>query len=491
MGEKLKWIMDALNLSGKDLADYLGVDYSTMSKWRNGVRTLKYRSRYLNEMAAYFLSCPGEQEGHILRDLLEKQYPGLNASDGSQLRNALCLWLTVPQTPPSGALVDKRDLSGIFSVQVDASLGMRNMFQEQKRFFRLLRDMEPGQTVTVTDFGAVDWSSVDLSLVEETVAAVVEALRCGHRMRIIDQITGLYRPWFYMFRFLPLYLSENVTAYFYRDPQPSPLRHNMFLAEGKMALTVVSTPAKPELVVNSFYRESENVRLYDALADTILAGSQLMIHTMPVGQIHSLLDIIDSHMKSSRLLYMMNRIPTFRNMTAELLGEILADNGVTGELLELCLEANRKSTSTRGRCQSRQIYDLDAVEAAAEQESLVEHDLSAITGRNIRIYRRQFLRQLEHLRENIRAENYSLVLFPFSQLKMDPPPPFNIIVQDDSLSAAWDAEKYSRRMYSEDLSIVNGFYQYADSVWEHIPPVSKTEEWCRRQIDRILADIVL
>lgn len=66
-------------------------------------------------------------------------------------------------------------------------------------------------------------------------------------------------------------------------------------------------------------------------------------------------------------------------------------------------------------------------------------------------------------------------------------PPCNMIVQDDSMAAAWDAKLYSNRMYSEEMSIVTGFYQYADSLWSQISPVCHEEAWCRRRIDALLA----
>ncbi len=168
-------------------------------------------------------------------------------------------------------------------------------------------------------------------------------------------------------------------------------------------------------------------------------------------------DIIDSHMKKLPVLYKVNKKPRIRNMTTALLREILDNNNVDSAQQKLCLAANEKSTSIRGRCASRQIYDLDAIEAMAEQDVIIEYDLSAILGRTITITRQQFLHQLEHLKKSLQLENYTMVVYPFSKLRMETPPPFNIIVQDDSLSAAWDAEKYTRRMYSEDLSIVNGF----------------------------------
>ena len=478
--------MQALNISGVELADHLGIDYAIISNWRTGKRSLKYKSKHTSKLVSYILSSPTESESHIVRDMLKKQHPELDTNDPAQLEHALRIWLTVPKTPDDATAPVKSDTSGFFNVNVETTLGIENMFREQWRFFQLVQKMPPDQMVTVIDFGAINWTSVDISYVEQTIDETLKTIACGHHVRIVDQITETYRPWDYMFRFIPIYLNENVTCYFYRDPQPSPLRQNMFLVEGKSALAVSSTSAYPEYVISSFYRKSEYVKFYDFLSETIMENSHLMIQTMRDEQIHELLDIIDSHIKSSRRLYMVNKRPTFRNMTKELLREILDNNNVTGAQQKLCLSANEKSASIRGRCKSIQIYNLDAFEAMAEQDEIIEYDLSAILGRTITITRQQFLRQLEHLKKNIQLENYTMVVYPFSKLRMDTPPPFNIIVQDDSLSAAWDVEKYTRRMYSEDLSIVNGFYQYAESVWEHIPPVSKTEEWCKKQLDRII-----
>ena len=93
------------------------------------------------------------------------------------------------------------------------------------------------------------------------------------------------------------------------------------------------------------------------------------------------LDVIDLHIKSSRLLYMINRLPTFRNMSTELLCDVLRDNDVTGELFEVCLSAGRKSKLIRERCECRHIYDLDAIESALEKPWIIDYDLSAVVGR--------------------------------------------------------------------------------------------------------------
>ena len=428
MGEKLKWLMKALDISGIDLAEGIGVDYSTVSKWRTGKRGLRLRSEYVAKIAEFVLSLKTEREGHIVAGMLAEKNPGLNQKDAAAVCQALCLWLTVPDTPGFEESANLGGPMGTFSVRVESTLGIRNLFEAQRRFFKLLRTMEPGQHITVTDFGAVNWSAVDPAMLTDTVEASLEAIRRGNHMTIIDQITELYRPRENMFQFLPLYLHENVTSYFYRDPLPSPLRQNLYLIEGKAALSVSSTASDGITVLTSFYQDPKYVRFFDAVNATVMQDARLMIETMEVRQIHRLLDIIGSHMKSSRLLYMLNRIPTFRNMSQELLQEILQANGIDTPMQESCLLANEKSAATRGRCRCRQIYDLDAIEAQSRRDDFIEYDLTCITGKTVKITRQQFFRQLEYLKENIRDESYALVLYPFSELKMSAPP-INVIVQ--------------------------------------------------------------
>ncbi|MGE4549155.1 MAG: helix-turn-helix domain-containing protein [Intestinibacillus sp.] len=485
MGERLSWLLRALGISGKELAEAVGVDYSTMSKWRRGRRTLKHGSPYAAAIAAFALNTPAERETHVLRDMLREAYPQLGAADEKQLQNALGLWLTVPGLPEGEAA---RGSGGVFEVPVETCTGIENMFDAQKRFFDLLRELPPGQVVTVTDFCAVDWSRVDRTLIEDGLRNNIESISGGHTTRIVDQLTETYRPWDLMFQWLPMYLQEGVSSYFYRNPKPFPLRQNLFLIKDHAALIMSSTEAAPGQVITSFYREPEYVRLFGTFVDIVMRDAHPMIETMEVARIDVFLDIIDRHMKSARLLYMINRLPTFRNMPSALLEEVLRENGAEDALYDRCMAAWRKSASTRGRCESRQIYDLDAIERAVRQDWIVDYDLSAVAGRPIRIPRALFIRQLAHLYEHMRDEHYTLVVYPFTRLGMEVLPPCNIIVQDDSLVGAWDAERYARRMYSEDFSIVNGFYAYAESVWAHISPVCKEEAWGKRRIGALLAD---
>lgn len=482
-GDRLTWLLRALSLSGKELADRIGVDHSTLSKWRRGVRTLKYTSPYAQKIASLALESPIEKENGVVRRMLCEAYPGLDGDDPERLENALRTWLTVPEQP------DAAPTDEVFAVPLETSIGIENLFAAQRRLFAMLRDLPDGQEIIVTDFGAVDWAHVGASRIEDGVRSNMEALDGGrHTMRIIDQVTDTYRPWELMFQWLPIYLQPGVSAWAYYSPAVSPLRQNMILIRGHAALVMSSTAAAPDLVVSSLYRAPEYVRLFGSAVESIRSDSRPMMQVTETSQLISYLHLVESRMKSGCLLYMINRLPTFRTMPPELLEEVLRSNHVSEEHYSLCMEAGRQASATRGRCESRQLYDLDAIRTALTQNYIVDADLTAVVGREIRVTREQFRRQLAFLRESIAMEHYTLALYPFSELEIDTLPPCSLLVQYRSLAAAWDAEQYSRRLYSESPSIVNGFYQYADMVWEHVPLFVRTAQDGRHKIDSLLAE---
>lgn len=482
-GDRLTWLLRALSLSGKELADRIGVDHSTLSKWRRGVRTLKYTSPYAQKIASLALASPIEQENGVVHRMLCEAYPGLDGDDPERLENALRTWLTVPEQPDA-ALADE-----VFAVPLETSIGIENLFAAQRRLFAMLRDLSDGQEIIVTDFGAVDWAHAGVSRIEDGVRSNIEALGGGrHTMRIIDQVTDTYRPWELMFQWLPMYLQPGVSTWAYYSPAVSPLRQNIILIRGQAALVMSSTAAAPDLVVSSLYRAPEYVRLFGSAVESIRSDSRPMMQVTETSQLISYLHLVESRMKSGCLLYMINRLPTFRTMPPALLDEVLRSNEVTEEQYSLCMEAGRQASATRGRCESRQLYDLDAIRAALSQEYIVDADLTAAVGREIRVTREQLRRQLAFLRESIGTEHYSLALYPFSALEIDTLPPCNLLVQYRSLAAAWDAEQYSRRLYSESPSIVNGFYQYADMVWEQVPLFARTAQDGKHKIDSLLSE---
>lgn len=485
-GERLSWLIRTLGSSGKELSASIGIDSSTMSKWRKGKRALRYDSEYAQRIADLAMDSDVERKTGVLTQMLREWQPSLLLESREQRAEALRLWLTLTQQPKAeptshqAAIQEQQRASGHW-------IGVEKMMEAQNAMFRRMYALPGKQEMIMLDFGAVDWSTCPHRLIEECVQENRRALENPeHSMIILDQLTDTYRPRELMFQWMPIYLQNNVQTYFYRNPKPLPLRQNILLIRGQAVLLVSSTTTSPAGVLSTFLYEPEYVRQYEELADALIADSRPMIEVMETRRLIPFLQQIGQRMRSSHLLYMINQLPTFRNMPPELLDNILHYNQVSGVMYEECMAAGQQSTATRNRCESRQLYNLDAIEEALEQEYIIDYDLSAVVGREIRVTREHLKKQLRFLREHLRAPHYSLTIYPFSRLELHTSPPCNLIVQDDSMAAAWDAGQYTRRMYSEEMSVINGFYQYADSLWEQISPACHAEAWCQRRIDALL-----
>jgi hypothetical protein len=61
----------------------------------------------------------------------------------------------------------------------------------------------------------------------------------------------------------------------------------------------------------------------------------------------------------------------------------------------------------------------------------------------------------------------------------------SVLVQEDSFLAAWDAQKYQRRLYCLNLDLIAGCYQYIDGFKATIPKICQYGEWKERQLRRI------
>lgn len=482
-GERLSWLIRTVGSSGKELSAIIGIDSSTMSKWRKGKRTLRYDSEYARRIAEWAIQSPIEQKSGMLSQMLHDWQPSIPLDTTAQKVDALRLWLTLTQQPEAEPIPERKPTLP----PVESMLGIEKMMEAQNTMFGFMRDLPGRQEMIMMDFGTIDWSICPHHLVEKCVEENRNALKNPeHSMVILDQLTDTYRPRELMFQWMPIYLQPNVTTYFYRNPKPLPLRQNIMLIRGHAVLVMSSTSLHPDKVVSTFSYDPEYVHLYEDMADALIADSRPMIEVMETRQLIPFLQKIAQRMRSSHLLYMINQLPTFRNMPPDLLDEILQYNQVSGALYEECMAAGQQSTATRTRCESRQLYNLDAIEEALEQEYIVDYDLSAVVGREIHVTREHLKKQLRFLREHLRAPHYSLTIYPFSRLELHTSPPCNLIVQDDSMAAAWDAGQYTRRMYSEEMSIISGFYQYADSLWEQISPACHAEVWCQRRIDALL-----
>lgn len=486
---RLGYLMGLLEISGRELANELVIDITNISKWKNNQRKLTYKSKYSRQIAEYFLQSPLQNKRAKIIELLKLSLPDLNTDSSQQLIEGLRIWLTDQESGESDILklqpLNSQNPVNGYLTQSIIYTGYLGIEESLAEFWNYTLRVPPGQEILLADYRDINFDIEDPARIERIMKLFINAAKYGHTIKIIDCATDEARPYLAIFRWLPMYLSENVEVWRFPDYYKRETRMSTFVLPNEIVLNSLAIDSYPDEHQNMIFQDKATVGFWEKSVRATLKKSQRMIETICTSNVLDMVEILDLFLKSKQLTYMLNPVPTFRNMSVELLVSILRENQVEEEIMDICLEANRKVRAIRERCQYLQIYDLDAIEAAAHKERLIDYDLSAICGKEILVSKKHLRWHLEHLINIEQTKDYSITLTSFSFLGLISTQ-ISLIVQDDSLVVAWNPEKYSRRMYCREIVVVNGFYTYMDDLWKAIPPVCKNKEWTDKQFQRLI-----
>ncbi|AFA47509.1 hypothetical protein [Acetobacterium woodii] len=480
---RIGYLMDMLGISGKELALAIGTDTTAVSKWRSGQRKLKYRSKYSKRIAAYFLSEPYTFQKQRIISLLSNDGMTKENKTDDEIIEMLSVWMTVDSLEilERGALSDRQKSE----TPVEVYSGYAGWKQAVKIFWETVQFLPPGQKIYIGDFGDVQWDILGAESVREMVNSIKRVIEAGHKVVIIDKMTDQYKPYIVILRWLPIYLKKEVEVLYFQKDLKEFYKKSIYAVENYIAMVGMSLEEGNCENLTMLHRDSISVNFYLKMVESIATKSKRLIYTSKLTDVMKMVNLMEENFKPNQLTYMINHLPTFRNMPLHLLERILVANEVSGEKMAICLKANRKRKELRDKFNYRQIYDLDAIEKALQQEYFIDYDLSQVIGKEAKIANAFFREQLEYISKFKASEIYTLVMTSFKDLNLNIDNT-EIVVQDDSIVIAWNSEYYDRRMYCKELTVVGGYFNYLKEIWNQIPLIAKNDEWTKKQLRRML-----
>jgi len=480
---RLGYIMSLLDLTGKTLALEVGIDMTTISKWKNGQRKLKARSIYAKELAIYFLSESFTYQRNQILTLLASSGFKVEAMDDGELVEALSVWMAEDTTLNSLMGAPKSETESN-QVSVGIYKGNDGWKQAMEVFWQKIVSLPAGQHIYIGDFGDIEWEFVDASVRKYMVDNMLKAISLGHKITIIDYMTNSYKPYVVILRWLQVYLSPNVDVRYIYNHGEASFNEAIYVVENQMSVVGMSIEKNFNEHITAIYQDEVTNLFYSKVIKTYLERSNQLIENSDLKDPSNILKIMESHFKEKQTTYMINPMPTFRNMPIDLLQKVLEDNAVPAYLKEMCLDANQKRRDLRNRCRYVQIYNLDALEAAVEKPYIIDYDLSIIVGKEVKIKQHFFREYLKYLTTISNTNRYTMVLTSFENIKLNVDQS-SICVQDDSIVIAWHPEKFERAIYCKELTVIGQYFRYLKEIWHQIPPIAKSDTWRQKQLMRL------
>ena len=263
--EKLDLLMDITNTSNSNLARYISLDASYVSRLRSGARVFvrkETKEEYARSMADYFARhCPHSHQRQAIYALLE-----INPSsyDEDEIAESIYEWLMTDDDTYSATVGNFLDGSSNIKVsrkppvlshdepvqamlpKSDTSIfyGVDGKRQAAIEFLsEVIRHDQP-QTLLLFSEEDIEWLVGDRAFVVKWAQLMTEAISRGNKIRIIhvvsrdlDEMLSAISQW------LPLYMSGAIEPYFYPKKRDGVFRRTLFIAPETAA--VVSSSVAP------------------------------------------------------------------------------------------------------------------------------------------------------------------------------------------------------------------------------------------------------
>ena len=72
---KISYLLKLLNVSPSEMAKYINVDRSLVSKWKNAARTISINADYLEKFLEYLICKSDNSKINLLKNLFSSTYP--------------------------------------------------------------------------------------------------------------------------------------------------------------------------------------------------------------------------------------------------------------------------------------------------------------------------------------------------------------------------------------------------------------------------------
>ncbi|MDR1309273.1 MAG: hypothetical protein LBL95_05170, partial [Deltaproteobacteria bacterium] len=489
---RLDFLMRTLEVSGKDISARLGVDETTVSKWRKSQRKLAYKSKYTPRLAEIFLSSEVERKRNILPSLLKSYKSDLNLQSRQQQIETLGLWLTEETVDVRASSPSQEVYTPIngYNTSVSVFKGEEGIDEALEYFMKSVLGAPSGKTLYVVDFNGIDWTGGNdgrepQKRVNLGIELFKDFIENGQKFVIIDCDTDIYKPYMAIFRWMRLYLMGGVEVLTHPPLNMYKDYFITFVLRDELVLHCSRNPDFPEQGQCLIAKNKETVNYHASMAESISRRSRRLIETVPNDSIADLFGVMGRQLRPGRSIQALNPTLTLYHADRLVLRDILARNNVPPKPRETCLALRDYYEATLRQSRSAAIVDLDGLDRAFTMDMTVDHALSAICQKEILVTRDQLKSLLGVVADNGSPAANSMVFVSFSDLGITPAH-LSIFVQDDTFVSVWDMERYKKSMYCTNIDVISGFYRCIDVIWHIIPGICKESDWRNKQLRRFI-----
>jgi len=396
------YILDLLELTGKDLAEMIKVDRTLVSKWKNNARPLKQKSLHFDAIVQTFIISNHKRKDTVLERFFRKIYPNIDLNEPDYLETCLTLWLKGQDLGLFSSINShQKSEKALYSANIEIFQGNQGKRDALLILFDYALELPPGQEIFISDLEENSWLTEDQAFYDLYTNKVNELSTYGHNVIIIySPIHNSEDLLNFDYLKLTKYFTGRVTTYMIGANQG--FGPSLFIIHKHMLLLSMDSDSSGNRYV-SLYRDPVSIQQMVKMFAVRLERAQPMISTYSShgtslkGFTENLLTVIDDLDDA----YFLSPMPPFSTMPDQLLSDILSDNQANDQQMFELMQMHKLNKKLFYRNKKRAtldaIFSKERILEALSQDMIRVDDISTLIKKEVYITRQQFIEHLQSL----------------------------------------------------------------------------------------------
>ena len=484
----LEFLMEKLRVSGREVATFLNIDESLVSKWKSNVRSVGIHSPHLPRLIDFFLHPPMDQaiRKQVLLTILFP--PGSGREKGisaemisQQLQCALLNMIDLQEEQNQRQRIPETiGNNGIANTTVlfKGNKGRRHAIIE---FFETLTHLDEPQEVMIITQEDLAWIIDEKVFLEKWLNMLKTALLQGHKFTVIYWIDRPINQLGFIFnKYLPLYLLGNIRTFYIPRYTELFFKSSLYLIKNKLGIWGMQGSNHNDRYTQLFY-DLPSLYHYQTIFESFLHKSKELMIPFHRNQYDKLKEYVDHQkIRNFNSLVVTGR-PCFFTLHESLLPELydlvyFSDQEMAAikRGLEYC---RRFHNYTRGNS-LRMMFSRAETKKILQQKDYLYEDLSVLLGRKIVIPISFLFRHMGYFLEQ--SEQGAGVELGITDEPLD----VNLYLQDENFFLGWDFSISDTILLFYEQNLNRSLYYHYDEIWKRIPSYDKDARFFMEKLSR-------
>ena len=490
----VEYLMELLDISGKELAKYLCVDRSLVSKWKNNARPFTTNSAYFYKVAEYFLLVNTRLNSRTLENFFAKIYPEVKITNNDDIMSCIKRFLTEDMRLLSNSIdYNTSEGSNVYSANFRVYRGDSGRRRAVLEFFNEVLSCQEPQKILLSSKEDMSWVFDNRNFTKLWQKNLLDILLKNHKIHIIHEtnrdIETLVSS---IIAWVPLYFTGNLTSYFNPNYTDDIIKTSLFIIENKNTIFGMEAKNNKRDRYTASFKDSQTQNQMEYVFYSYVKNCNLLneIYKTDTEGTKNLMEKIISIGNKKEEAYIYTALPTFVTMDIDTLSMVLDENSVGTELKEECfniyIKINEFFKKDLGSFFFRQFYDLDSLKQAADSEDIKYFDLSNLCGKEIMVSNKHFKNHIKSLIEMTKLYKLDEVaIVTFNQFPI--PPKTGIWVKRHGFAYAYPQYEAPCHTIINEIMLINAFFAMFNKIWNSIPIISKDKNIVIEELEKLIS----